>query len=209
MRSRTAAVAHTKAGSPKISTLKQEDLPEAAKILRLAFGTFFGVPDLETFWSDRDYAHGRHGAPHVASFAARLHGPLVGTAFATKWGSMGFFGPLSVHPDAQECGVARALLDRTMAEFDRWGTRHVGLFTFAQSAKHVGLYQKHGFYARFLTAIMAKPVTRAGANANSSRFRQLSEAHREEAVRACRKVTESISLTKSARRTRAASATRY
>jgi len=192
MTSRTAAVAHKKADPPEIDALGKEDLPEAAKILRLAFGTFFGVPDLETFWSDRDYAHGRHGAPHVASFAAKVKSALVGSAFATRWGSMGFFGPLSVHPDAQERGVARALLDRTMAQFDSWGTRHVGLFTFAQSAKHVGLYQKHGFYARFLTAIMAKPVTRGGANASSSRLRNLGEAHREEAVRGCRKVTESV-----------------
>jgi hypothetical protein len=45
-----------------------------------------------------------------------------------------------------------------MTQFDVWGTRHVGLFTFAHSAKHVALYQKYGFYARFLTAIMSSPV---------------------------------------------------
>ena len=44
-----------------------------------------------------------------------------------------------------------------MEQFDSWGTRHVGLFTFAQSAKHIALYQKHGFSARFLTAIMSAP----------------------------------------------------
>jgi hypothetical protein len=64
------------------------------------------------------------------------------------------------------------LLAKTMEQFDAWGTQHVGLFTFAQSAKHVGLYQKYGFYARFLTASCrppsrqdkARPDGRASAN---------------------------------------------
>jgi GNAT superfamily N-acetyltransferase len=103
------------------------DLPEAARIVRLAFGTFIGVPDPENFWNDRDYVYGRHRAAHVASFGAKLDGQLVGSNFATRWGTVGFFGPLTVRPELQERGVARALLARTMEQFDSWGTRHVGL----------------------------------------------------------------------------------
>ncbi len=36
------------------------------------------------------------------------------------------------------------------------GTQHAGLFTFAHSQKHVGLYQRFGFWPRFLTALMSK-----------------------------------------------------
>ena len=44
--------------------------------------------------------------------------------------------------------------------FDKkWHTKHAGLFTFAQSAKHVGLYQKFGFWPRFLTMVMSKPIS--------------------------------------------------
>jgi hypothetical protein len=43
--------------------------------------------------------------------------------------------------------------------FSRWGTRHAGLFTFSQSAKHVSLYQKYDFWPRFLTMIMSKEVS--------------------------------------------------
>src|SRR5262249_35413554 len=146
------------ASRPVVSALEADDLPGAAKILRLAFGRFLGAPDPETFWSDRDNVHARHGAPHVASYGAKIDGTLVSSPFATKWGSVGFFGPLSVHPDIQERGIGRALLDRTMAQFDLWESRQVGLFTFTQSAKHVALYQKYGFYPRFLTAIMSRPV---------------------------------------------------
>ena len=126
--------------SPVVSALNEKDLPEAERIFRVAFGTFLGAPDPELFWADRDYVYGRQRAPHVASFSATLNGKIVGSNFATNWGSVGFFGPITVRPDLQERGIAQALLAKTMEQFDAWGTQHVGLFTFAQSAKHVGLY---------------------------------------------------------------------
>src|SRR3954452_20073086 len=141
-------------GQPAVRSLEETDLPEAERILRLAFGSFFGVPDPESFWSDRDYVYGRFHAPHAAGFGALLDEKLAGSIFATRWGSVGFLGPITVHPDRHEAGIGRALLDRTMAQFDQWKIQHAGLFTFAHSAKHVALYQKYGFYSRFLTAIM-------------------------------------------------------
>jgi hypothetical protein len=57
-----------------------------------------------------------------------------------------------------------------MEQFDSWGTPHVGLFTFAQSPKHIALYQKYGFSARFLTAIMSAPVSSRPGTAGWSRF---------------------------------------
>lgn len=177
---------------PAVVTLAEKDLPEAARIIRLAFGTFLGAPDPENFWSDRDYAFGRFPASHVASFGAKLDGKLVGSNFATNWGSVGFFGPLSVRPDLQERGIAQALLARTMEQFDAWGSRHVGLFTFAQSAKHIALYQKFGFYARFLTAIMSAPVRAAKMPAGGVRFSALTDAQRLDALRSCRGLTETI-----------------
>jgi N-acetylglutamate synthase-like GNAT family acetyltransferase len=180
-----------KATRPVVGKLHHKDLPEAARIVRLAFGRFLGAPDPDTFWADRDYVYGRHPASHVASFGATLDGKLVGSNFATNWGSVGFFGPLTVHPDLQERGIARALLARTMEQFDAWETRHVGLFTFAQSAKHIALYQKYGFYARFLTAIMSAKAARQTAQ-GWSRFSALSEMQREQALRSCREVAETV-----------------
>jgi ribosomal protein S18 acetylase RimI-like enzyme len=180
-----------KASRPVVSKLHEKDLPEAARIVRLAFGTFFGVPDPDTFWTDRDYVYGRQPAAHVASFGATLDGKLVGSNFATNWGSVGFFGPLTVRPDLQERGIARALLAKTMEQFDSWETRHVGLFTFAHSAKHIALYQKYGFYARFLTAIMSAKAVRQTA-AGWSRFSELSQVQREEALQSCRDVAETV-----------------
>jgi N-acetylglutamate synthase-like GNAT family acetyltransferase len=177
---------------PVVSTLAKKDLPEAARILRLAFGAFLGATDPETFWSDRDYIYGRQRAAHVASFGAAIDGKLVGSNFATNWGSVGFFGPVSVHPDLQESGIGRALLAKAMMQFDAWGTRHVGLFTFAQSAKHIAFYQKYGFFARFLTAIMSAPVAWRQRATAWSRFSELNETQQNEALRSCRTVADTL-----------------
>jgi hypothetical protein len=123
---------------------------------------------------------------------------LVGSNFATKWGSVGFFGPLSVRPDLQEHRIGKALLAATMHQFDAWETRHTGLFTFAHSAKHVALYQKFGFYARFLTAIMSAPVQPAHpakppqAPVDWLRYSALGDTAKDHALRAGRDVTNSL-----------------
>jgi GNAT superfamily N-acetyltransferase len=180
------------AGGPVIAPLAEADLPEAARILRNAFATFMNVPEPETFWSDRDYVHGRWRAPHVAALGAKLNGALAGSNFAVNWGSVGFFGPLSVRADIQQRGIAKALLAATMDQFDAWGTRHTGLFTFANSPKHIALYQKFGFEARFLTAILSGPVGKPRPIEGWTRYSELREAQKDEALRGCREVTESI-----------------
>jgi hypothetical protein len=108
---------------PGVRPLADQDLPQAQKIVRTAFGTFFGAPDLDNFWTDFDYVYGRHGAEHVASFAADDEkGHLAGVNFATRWGSVGFFGPLSVRPDLWDKGVATPLVAAVSNQFERWVT---------------------------------------------------------------------------------------
>jgi GNAT superfamily N-acetyltransferase len=188
----TADAVSPSSGLPVIGPLDDRDLPEAGRILRLAFGTFLGAPDPANFWSDRDYVYGRQRSPHVAAFGAKLEGKLVGSNFVTNWGSVGFLGPITVHPDLQESGIGRALLDRAMSQLDVWGTAHVGLFTFAHSAKHVALYQKYGFFARFLTAIMSAPAVARQKSAQWSRFSELNEIQQQEALRWCQNVTDAL-----------------
>jgi GNAT superfamily N-acetyltransferase len=177
---------------PVIAPLREGELLDAERIFRRAFGTFLGAPDPDTFWADRDYVHGRWQAPHVAAFGASVEGHLVGSNFATRWGSVGFFGPLTVQPELHERGIAKALLAATVAQFDAWGTTQSGLFTFAQSAKHVALYQTFGFYPRFLTAIMALPARIAVPPAGTARFSTLSDDQKAEALRVARAVCETV-----------------
>lgn len=170
--------------------MRDTDLAEASKILRLAFGTFIGVPDPESFHLDRDYVSTRWKANPETGLVAEVEGKLAGSNFATGWGRFGFFGPLTVHPALWDRGVAQSLLAPTMDLFAKWGVRDAGLFTFAQSAKHVGLYQKFGFWPRFLTAIMSKSAS--VAEAPLDRFSVLSEPDQEQALSACRKLTDSL-----------------
>ena len=148
----------TDATGVHVRPLAAEDLDEADRICRVAFGTFLQVPEPETFFGDAELVRTRWRADPGAALAAVLGGRLAGSNFAANWGSVGFFGPLSIAPQYWNRAIAQRLLDATMDLFAAWETRHVGLFTFAHSAKHVGLYQKYGFWPRFLTAVMSAPV---------------------------------------------------
>jgi len=173
-----------------IGPLQEADLDGAMTIVREAFGTFTGVPDLPTFWTDRDLVRSRWQARHVAAFAAHLDGKLAGSNFATRWGSVGYFGPLTVRPDLWDRDIGRQLMAPVMAQFDAWQTAHVGLFTFAASAKHVRLYEKFGFAARFLTAVMATPAVQRGGDWH--RYSALPAERRQEALAGCRAITDAI-----------------
>lgn len=170
--------------------LEPADLDLADRICRVAFGTYMGVPQPETFFGDADYVRTRSNAVNTVGLAAEMHGELVGTNFVTSWGSVGFFGPLSVRVDLWDGGIASALMKATMEVFAGWETKHAALFTWSDSAKHHRLYQKFGFYPTFLTAIMSKPARATEA----APFRLLSEASadRDEMLDACRRIAGAI-----------------
>jgi GNAT superfamily N-acetyltransferase len=175
-----------------VRPLERAELDDADRIMRLAFGTFLGLPDPLAFMGDAGYVRTRWRADPAAALAAEAGGELVGSNFAANWGSFGFFGPLTVRPDLWDRGVARRLLEATMALFERWGTRHTGLFTFPQSPKHLGLYQAFGFWPRFLTPVLSKAVGGGRGAAGWSRYGELPEREREAAVGACRELTGTI-----------------
>jgi GNAT superfamily N-acetyltransferase len=126
----------------KTGLLKQRELEEAERILRLAFGTFLGLPQPVDFMGDRNFIVPRWRSTHVKVIAARERGRLIGSSVATRWGSFGFLGPVTVLPEYWDRGVAQRLLEATMTIFDRWGLRHTGLFTFSQKRQTRGLVPK-------------------------------------------------------------------
>jgi GNAT superfamily N-acetyltransferase len=173
-----------------VRPMKEDDLMEVRKIFRFTFGTFFGLAEPETFWADRECIFTRWRADPLAALVAEADGALVGSNFVTHWGSFGFFGPLTVRPELWDRHIGHKLLASTMDLFEKWGVREAGLFTFAQSPKHIGLYQKFGFWPRFLTAIMSKAVS---APASSSiKYSTLNAGEQDQVLSACRKLTDSI-----------------
>src|SRR5215471_9645568 len=175
-----------------VRPLRESDLDAADRIMRLAFGTFIGLPDPMQFMGDADYVHTRWRANPSAAFAAEADGRLVGSNFAARWGSVAFFGPLSVDPSYWDQGVAQRLLEPTMTMIDSWGVRFAGLFTFAASAKHVALYQKYGYWPRFLTAVMSRPVGPPPAAAPVTLMSGLAAADRDAALAAARELTGAV-----------------
>jgi GNAT superfamily N-acetyltransferase len=185
----------TKNQSIRIGLLKKSELQEADRIVRMAFGTFLGVPNPLEFMGDRTFMTPRFRSKHVKVIAAREGGKLVGSNVVTRWGSFGFFGPLTVLPEYWDRGVAQRLLDATQTQFDKWGVRRTGLFTFPHSAKHVCLYQKFGYWPQSLTAVMTRTPESPPPGKRTEvlvRLSALSRIEREQAFEACRKLTGKI-----------------
>ena len=178
--------------SIKITPLRESELAEANRIMHLAFGTFLGLPNPDAFMGDRDMITPRFRAKNTRVFAARLEDRLIGLNIATRWGSFAFFGPLVVLPEFWDKGVAQQLLKPTIRLFDRWGVRTSGLFTFSNSPKHVGLYQKFGFWPCYLTAIMTHTPQAAAPVDPHTLLSSRHRTEREQAILACARLTGRI-----------------
>ncbi|BAY26651.1 GCN5-related N-acetyltransferase [Calothrix sp. NIES-2100] len=175
-----------------IRLLQSHELADADYIFRLAFGTFVGLPEPTQFAGDAAYIQHRWQTDPKAAFAAEVDGKLIGSNIVINWGSFGYFGPLSVHPDFWQQKVGQQLIEAAIACFTQWETRLAGLYTFANSPKHHALYQKFGFNLRFLTPIMAKSVQPSVLLPQGMRYSLLSENERAESLKASYQLTDSI-----------------
>jgi GNAT superfamily N-acetyltransferase len=141
-----------------VRPLLESDLDAADRVMRLAFGTFNNLENPLSFLGDGDYVRTRWRRDPDAAVALEVNGRLVGSNFATRWGSFAFFGPISIDPPYWGHGLADHLMEPVVAMFDRWQVDHAALFTFPHSVKHIGLYQKFGFRPRMLTLVLEKSL---------------------------------------------------
>jgi GNAT superfamily N-acetyltransferase len=173
-----------------VGPLKANEIPEADRIFRLAFSTFIGLPE-GVFMAGRELMRARLKGKHVKSLAARDNGRLIGSNLVTRWGSFGFLGPLTVLPEYWDRGVGSMLMASTMKVFDAWGLKHTALFTFPHSTKHIGLYQKFGYWPQYLTALMHwKPE--GNAQRKPTLLSEMAKKEQEEAIRACARIASGI-----------------
>jgi GNAT superfamily N-acetyltransferase len=136
--------------------MRAGDVDAADAVMRLAFGTIRGLPDPSAAFGDEESVRTRFRAAPECAWVADVDGDVVGSVFAARWGSFGFFGPLSVHPGLWDRGIGVRLLEPVLDAFTSWDVRQAGLFTFADSPKHLRLYQQHGFWPGHLTVVTAK-----------------------------------------------------
>lgn len=174
-----------------IRQLQESDLAAADRVFRLAFGTFIGLPDPMQFGGDANFIQNRWYANPSAAFAA-IADDIIGSNLATRWGSCASFGPLSVHPDWWERKIAQRLIEPIVECFDTWNIQQAGLFTFPNSPKHHALYQKFGFWQRFLTAIMVKPVQQSQLVPQVTRYSQMDREQRSSILKESFALTDGI-----------------
>jgi GNAT superfamily N-acetyltransferase len=170
----------------------EEDVAEARRIFSLAFGTFIGVEDPAAFGADRDYIGTRRKTRPTAAFVAEVNDEVVGSNFAIRWGTVGFFGPLTIRPDMWGQNLGKHLMTPVLDCFEQWQLTHAGLYTFPNSTKHLHLYQQYGFWPRFLTAIMSKAVGVSPATTEWSRYSEAPSMEQQAILDECFALTDSI-----------------
>ena len=180
------------AGEIVVRALLRDDLDEADRVFRVAFGTFMGVAEPEKLYGDAEHVRSRWRAAPEGAFAATRDGEVIGSVFVADWGSVGLIGPLTVRPDCWDQGVAHRLLDPARELLAARGVRLAGLFTFAQSPKHLGLYQRYGFWPRSLTALMEVPVQAPSTAVACRRLSELDRGERAAALAAARELTDAV-----------------
>ena len=176
-------------GSAVIRPLEERDLDQADRIMRVAFGTYLKAPNPIEVFGDGDWVHTRYFADPEAAFCAEVDGEVAGSNLATRWGSFGFFGPLTVRVDLWDRGIATRLMEPVMDLFELWGVRHAGLFTWPESPKHIGLYNKFGFWPQQLNPVLANEISAPGVVAGYETFSAARKAGAEaEILEQCRRV---------------------
>lgn len=175
-----------------VRPLTERDLPEADRIFRLAFGTFVRLPNPLDFSGDAEILASRWRGGPAAAFAAWSDGRFVGSNWLARWGSVGLFGPLSVEPALWGAGLGKALLEPTLEFMRRPEIAQAGLFTFAESALHVGLYQRFGYWPGALTAVMEKAVAPGAESVGGALFSEVAEGERASCLDACGALTNAV-----------------
>lgn len=175
-----------------VRPMEAADVAEADRIMRVAFGTFVGMPQPSAFGGDSDFVGSRWRADPARAFVAEAEGRIVGSNLASSWGSFGFFGPLSVDPAWWGRGVAQRLMEPVLDTLADRGCSHLGLFTFASSAKHHALYGRYGFRPRYLTPILARTAAAGVATPACESFAAASRERREVLLAEARALTEQI-----------------
>jgi hypothetical protein len=114
----------------------------------------------------------------------------VGCVFSVRWGSVAYFGPIAVAPEAQGLGIAQRLIEAVHQRWRRARVRLWGLECIGDAAQLVSLYTKVGYLplsvgVAFVGDARGEALPRGFA---VERFGELAVGEREAALRHLRRI---------------------
>lgn len=101
-------------------------------------------------------------ASNNSSLVYVLDNKIIGYNFIHLWGSLGWFGPLGVHPEHQNKGIGKALINETIKFFkENYKVSTIALNTMPESQYNVGFYMGFGFIPHKLSLNLIKQIDKA------------------------------------------------
>ena len=183
----------SQADSLIIRPMEARDAEAADRVHRLAFGTFFGLPDPSKFRGDAEVVRTRLRADPATAVVADLDGEVVASGLGMDWGSVFIVGPITVRPDLWSRGIARTLMAAMDELIAARPVTLAALFTHPASTRHIRLYESFGYTTQFLTAVMSKPVEASKrAVVPHDLYSSLSPAAQTAALAGCRRVSKAV-----------------
>jgi len=145
----------------KITRMTKKHIPQVIDVLREAFNA----------WSlkYRGKTRNRNRKPEAilpyleidpeGCIVALEKNKVVGAVFCHVWGKFGWIGTFGVHPDFQEKGFGKALIQKAIDYLDKvQNVTTLALETMNASSYNIGLYSKLGFKPAFQTIRLIRPI---------------------------------------------------
>jgi len=115
-------------------------------------------------------------------------GEIVAFNMVHRSGVEGWMGPLAVRPDRQGEGIGAEIVRVGIQRLEAAGATVIGLETMPRTVDNIGFYSRLGFRPGHLTVSMTRELDGPGGAPGT----RLSTAAREDGLRACRALTESL-----------------
>ena len=149
----------------EISRLGKTDIDETRQMQALVWQDHFlkekgqTVPLLFRSRQNIEYYMEKDGG---AFFVAKLDGELVGSIVCHVWGKIGWFGPFEVHPQYQNKGIGKKLVERAIEYLEKERCTTIGLETMSASTRNVTFYSNRGFKPKKMTYVFYKDLSQDG-----------------------------------------------